>query len=329
MSTPVNDTRVSEPLSPSLGPWPRTVSIIGAAGMVGSSVAAQLVLAGLGKDIYLQDHKQNVLESHWIDLNDTQALLGTDTPVLHLGEPADVEVDLVIVAASMAEVPDGDRRAFLAGNTTILSSLAGDLRKQAGDHGLILLLSNPVDVLADWLCTEFGFDEQRVIGYALNDSARFKLALARELDVPVSRVDAAVYGEHGAGQVPIFSSVRVDGDPVALAAEAEARVRAEIDGWFDRWSRLRSGRSSGWATGAGTVQLIQQLAAGNSVVTTASTAAVPGWEPTFMALPAQRENGSMTTRRPAVTDEEFSRLRESSAAIRRAAQDLPADQSGS
>lgn len=317
INTPVPTYPQADP-----GHWPREISIIGAAGMVGSSVAAQLVLAGVGQNIYLQDQKHNVLESHWIDLNDTQALLAQDVPKLHLGEPPSGEVDLVIVAASMAEVPDGDRRAFLAGNTQILSSLADQLQEQAGKNGTIMLLSNPVDVLADWFCAEFSFDEHRLIGYALNDTARFQLALAHELEVPVSQVEAVVYGEHGRGQVPILSSVRVHGQPRALTAAGRERVLADVEGWFARWSSLRSGRSSGWATGAGVVRLIQQLAAGERVVTTASTADIPDLERTFMALPVQRVEGTVTVERPSVNDSEFAQLINASHAIRESAREL-------
>lgn len=302
--------------------WPRKISIIGAAGLVGSTVAAQLVLTGVGSDIYLQDRKTNILQAHFTDLNDARAIRNIETPRLHLREPPAGEADIVIVAASIAETPDGDRRAFLEGNADILNSLSSQLKREVGNDGIVLLLSNPVDVLADWLCSATGFDPSRVLGYALNDSARFRLAIARELGVPVSSVEGVVYGEHGRGQVPIMSNVRVAGKPVTLTSTAKQRVAAEIHGWFERWSQLRSGRSSGWATGVGTAFLIQQLAAGQPTVATASTYTLTGLGDTFMALPVKREGAVVRVEDLTLPDSEFTHLQVAAESIREAAKTI-------
>jgi len=302
--------------------WPRTISIIGAAGLVGSTVAAQLALGGIGKDLYLQDQKQNVLEAHVIDLHDATTIVGNDTPNLHLGGPPTAAADIVIVAASITEVPDGDRRAFLNGNAEILKSLTPEIKRQVGDQGIVLLLSNPVDVLAHWFCASTGFDTSRVFGYALNDSARFQSAVASELDVQRSEVHGFVYGEHGKGQVPIFSSIRLNGHEVVLEPEMQSRIIADIDGWFERWSGLRSGRSSGWATGAGTAHLIRQFITERSTVATAYTGAIPELGETFMTLPVQRTAGVISVRDLQVSDVELSHLQNAASSIRQAAEGI-------
>src|SRR5699024_4897393 len=96
--------------------------------------------------------------SHIIDLSDAGVLRNIEAPQLHMTSPPGGEIDLAIVAASAPETPDGDRRTFLQGNAKILEALVPQLRCQLSDQGIILLLSNPVDVLADWICSEFGFD---------------------------------------------------------------------------------------------------------------------------------------------------------------------------
>lgn len=251
--------------------WPAVVSIVGAAGHVGASVAARLATEGHGARLHLQDLRANVLESHRIDLGDTQALLGVDAPELLVSAPAAGAADLVILAASRPETPDGDRRDFLLGNLEMLDSLAEQILTAAGDTGVLLVLTNPVDIVCDWLCRYRGFDPARVIGYSLNDSARFRRAVATALEVPVSQVAATVAGEHGAEQVPLFSSVRVAGDPVELSAEVQAQILTDLSGWFPRWSALGAGRSSSWATGYGTVEFLSQLFAGEPTVASVST----------------------------------------------------------
>lgn len=299
--------------------WPRNISIIGAAGLVGSTVASQLYLAGIGSHLYLQDRKENVLTSHLIDLSDAGVLRNIDTPQLHITSPPGEEIDLVIVAASAPETPDGDRREFLQGNAKILASLVPQIRHQLNDQGIVLLLSNPVDVLADWLCSEFDFDRSRVLGYALNDSARFRQAIATELQVPTSTVHGEVYGEHGKGQVPIMSDVHVAGEHTILTTAQQARISAEVHEWFSRWSQLNSGRSSGWATGVGTALLVEQLATGQQTVATASTSTVAGLGETFMALPVKRVDNTIQVTQPSVTAPEFHQLQTSAESIRAAA----------
>lgn len=301
--------------------WPQRISIIGAAGLVGSSVAAQLITHGIGREIHLQDQRDNVAEAHRIDLVDAQAVLSVDRPRVLTSPPAG-EVDLVIIAASLPESPDGDRREFLAANAQLLASLADQVRREAGDRGLVLLLSNPVDILADWLCRHHGFDADRLIGYSLNDSARFRLAIARELGVETTSVEAIVLGEHGRGQVPIFSTVRVDGGPVSWAEGAIGRIRADIDGWFARWSQLKPGRSSGWATGFGVMHLVRSLAAGRTVITTASTRGRALLPETFMALPTQLINGRARAELPEVTAEELTSLQHAGDSIRRSSESI-------
>lgn len=299
----------------SIDAWPQRVSIIGAAGLVGSSAAASLATHAVSRDLYLQDRRNHLVEAHRIDLSDAQAVLGIDHPRIHAGSP-DGPVDLVVVAASLPETPDGDRREFLAANAQLLASLAEQILREAGDEGLVLLLTNPVDILADWLHHHHGFPADRLIGYALNDSARFRLAIARELGTEVTSVTASVLGEHGKGQVPVFSTVRVHGEPIAWPGGAIDRVLADVDGWFERWSRLEPGRSSGWASGAGVMHLIRSLAAGEQIITTVSTAGIEDLPTTFMALPTHLENGRPRASLPELSRQELSALQGAGESIR-------------
>ncbi|MGM7669896.1 lactate/malate family dehydrogenase [Microbacterium sp. A93] len=297
-----------------VGGWPRRIAVIGAAGTVGSSVAAQIAMAGIGSELYLMDVRENIVTSHAIDITDAQAVTYVPGPRAITGPPADGPVDVVVVAASKPEVPDGDRRHFLTANIELLGQLRPQIESLAGSEGLVLLLSNPVDILAGWLARNSSLPEHRILGYSLNDSARFRSAVARVLRVGTERVDGKVMGEHGNGQVPLFSSVRLDGEPVSLSAPQRHQIVDDVHGWFRRWSSLDPGRSSGWATGVGVRHLLQELQAGRPVVTTAGTGRLVGYPRTFMALEVRRGEGRIEVLPP---DAEAQEVRDLLAAARR------------
>ena len=288
--------------------WPQCISIIGAAGTVGSSIAAQLARQGIGQEIYLQDVRDNLLEAHRIDISDGQTVLGIDRPRLITGQARAGTAEVVIVAASLPENPEGDRREFLEANAGLLRSLGPSIRSQLSPSGVVLLMTNPVDILADWICRTQSVPAERLIGYALNDTARFRYALAQEFDVEPSRIEAMVLGEHGTGQVPIFSAVRIDGEPVTWTQEAKKRIEDHIAQWFSRYLALRAGRSSGWASGFGVAKLLDDLSQGRSLITTVATHGVKTLPDTFMSLPAAWGGTGFRSSLPMLTTGEMTRL---------------------
>ncbi|GAA1804462.1 malate dehydrogenase [Nesterenkonia flava] len=298
------------------------ICVIGAAGVVGSSVAAQLAAHGLGQELYLQDIRENLVEAHRIDISDAQALLGLDEPQLFVGAAPAGTADLVIVAASLPENPRADRREFLQGNAGLLRGLAPSVHEQLAPEGVVLLLSNPVDILADWMTRTLGFSETRLIGYSLNDAARFRAAVADELGMRVSHIDAMVLGEHGRGQVPVFSSVRVNGRAVEWRPAQKQRLEEHMAGWFGRYLALNSGRSSGWASGFGVMKLVRELEHGQQVITTVSTRGIPQLPETYTALPVRWSGQSMRAELPALDRGELELLRQVARSTRAAADEL-------
>lgn len=248
---------------------PRRAAVLGASGLTGAGIAHQFSLSDEFDEIVLFDLKQNVLQAHAIDMREAQIVTGRTRAQLivsSLDRAAEHEpVDLVVVAASLPETPDGTREAFLAGNLGVLRALTPAIEALAGDSGLVLIVTNPSDVLATSLAELTDIDPRRIFGYCINDSVRFTAAIARELDVSPERVDALVIGEHGDGQVMVWSGVRLDGEPAALTPEQRDRIDADARGWFRRWSDLKPGRSSGWTTPLGTARTVAALAAGTPV----------------------------------------------------------------
>lgn len=272
--------------------WPRTVAVIGAAGLIGAGVAEGLALSDAADTINLSDLRENVLRAHAIDISEAQILAGTDRARLSVGEAsAPDEVDLVIVAASAPETPDGDRRDFLRDNLLLLHKITPSIERLAGAEGIVMLLSNPVDILCETLRRTSSVTPDRIVGYSVNDSIRFRAAIGRVLGISGARVGGLVLGEHGDGQVPLWDGITVDGTPYELDTEQRGLVQEDILGWFARWSALKPGRSSGWTTPRGVVADIGYMSAGEPHPACVWTGGIESVADSFITLPAVMEHG--------------------------------------
>jgi len=300
--------------------WPASVAVIGAAGLIGSGVVERLAMEAITDTVYMTDLRDNVLHAHAIDIAEAQILGGNTRTRLVVGPPADGSpVDLVIVAASAPETPDGDRRDFLRANLKLMRVLLPDIESLAGEHGTVMLLSNPVDVLAEALRQLSGISPDRIVGYSLNDSIRFRAAVGRELGVSPERIAGLVLGEHGDGQVPLFSGLTLDGKPLNIDSDQRARITTDITGWFSRWSALKPGRSSGWTTPLGVAQVVKAMAAGEMHPATIWTGSVESLPDSFISLPTRFEGGRMISALGPVSETENEGLTQAAKSVEAAA----------
>jgi malate/lactate dehydrogenase len=198
-------------------------------------------------EIVLLDVRRNLAEAHAIDIE--QAVVHRSTTRLRAGDAEDTAgSDVVLMTAS---VPKRDveisRREYLAVNLPIALGTIEPIVGLSPD-ALWIVASSPVDPLVYLVRQVFRLRRDRVIGLSRNDSARFRWAIARALSVPSTAVEAFVLGEHGETQVPIFSEIRINGEPVTLKPEQIDRVRSELDGFFVKWNQLQAGRTAGWTS---------------------------------------------------------------------------------
>lgn len=302
------------------GSWPGSIAVIGAAGLIGSGVVERLAEEAIADTVYMTDLRDNVLHAHAIDISETQILVANTRTRLVVGPPAGGSpVDLVIVAASAPETPEGDRRDFLRTNLKLMQILLPDIERLAGERGTVMLLSNPVDVLAEALRQLSGISPDRIVGYSLNDSVRFRAAVGRELGLAPERVAGVVLGEHGDGQVPLFGELTLDGKPLELNADQRARITADITGWFSRWSALRPGRSSGWTTPLGVVQVVKAMAAGETHPATTWTGSIDSLPDSFISLPARFQKDRLVPTLGALSETESEGLARAAASVETAA----------
>jgi malate/lactate dehydrogenase len=236
------------------------VGVHGAAGAVGAASALALALGG-ARRLVLADADAPALACVQMDLEMLAAALpGLDARV---GDLAALAACDVVVACAGAPHRDGaPRSAFLDENAAILTPLAGALEHPGAACRALVLVSNPVDALATWLARRLGA-RVAVLGHTLNDTLRLRVAIARAYGCAPAEVEAWSVGEHGPHAVPLLSRVRVRGAPAALTPAQRARVLHEVGGWYARWQRHASGRTSALATAWGAAALVRALVEGD------------------------------------------------------------------
>ena len=211
------------------------VGIIGT-GWVGTSVAFSTLLAGHAGELWLHDQRGDVAEGEAMDLTDGAAFCPRcEVRAVPLAQMR--EADIVVLAAGRNGRPDESRLDLLRDNARIATGFGQAL---AGFGGVVLVVTNPVDVLTRVVAHASGLPPERVIGTGtLLDTARLRERLAVRLGVAPQSVHAQVVGEHGDSSVPLWSGAQVGGlalrdwpgwraDEEAAMAQAVRRAAYEV-----------------------------------------------------------------------------------------------------
>ncbi len=185
------------------------IVIIGA-GLVGSTFAYSLMINGLVSEIVMIDVNQERLEGEVMDLNHGIAFV---RPVLvRMGTYADCkDADLIVITAGSNQKPGESRIDLLTRNTGIFRTIIDQI-KASGSNSIILVATNPVDIMTYVTYKLSGFPSDRVIGSGtVLDSARFRFLLSSHCHVDPSNVHAYIIGEHGDTEVPVWSLANIAG----------------------------------------------------------------------------------------------------------------------
>ena len=235
------------------------LGIIGGAGLLGATTAFCVASSGLVHEIILSDVRENIAQSHAMDIE--QAVCESGEIKLSAGDIGDMKsCDVVLNAAGVPEMKASSRDDYLDGNIVIFRELAEKIR-QWGTAPVIINVSNPVDVLNYELFRMTGLPREKFIGFSRNDTLRMIWAASKEIRIPASRLDALVIGEHGDGQVPVFSRLRYKdtGQTLSINDTQKENILRLVKTWFGDYQKLDSGRSSGWTSGAGICRLIELI----------------------------------------------------------------------
>ncbi len=233
------------------------VSIIGAAGIVGSCTAFAIADQGLADEIVMLDTKQNAVTNHAMDIH--AAMTGLKNISVHTGIYEDMAAsDIVIIAAgihfpAVAPVPEK-----LAPNIPIIKSLAANIERYC-PQAVVITATNPVDLLNYAVYLSTSLERKKLIGFNLNDSTRFRMSLAKALGIPSTSVEGLVVGEHPKAPLLLFSSVKVNGKPFSVTETVKQKVQQELHSYLSSLEALNAGRSAGWTSATGLATIVRAI----------------------------------------------------------------------
>jgi L-lactate dehydrogenase len=201
---------------------PTKVAIVGA-GNVGTSFAFALLLSGLASEIVLIDANENKVRGEAMDLNHAVPLV---TPTrITAGTYADCKgAAVTVITAGSAQRPGETRLNLLQRNADIFKQIIPSVVEN-NPNGILLIATNPVDVLSYVAWKISGLPADRVIGSGtILDTARFRYLLSQQFDVDPRSVHAYIIGEHGDSEVPVWSLANIAGMRLEHYCEANNLV---------------------------------------------------------------------------------------------------------
>lgn len=239
------------------------ISVIGAAGLIGSSAAFNLAVQGLADEIVMLDPRQNFLLHHVWDI--ATAVAAQDI-LIRAGTYEDLAgSDIILVTAGTAQRPEFDsRRVVLSANLPIIRDIAAGI-KQYCPEAVVITATVPLEAMNHVMYLTTGIDRHRLIGYSLNDTLRFRETLSNVLQIKASRIQCTVIGEHGDSQVLLFSSVKVDGKPIQFDVKTRQAVRQKMMSYFPEHAALKTLLTSGWTSAVGIADLVRTIKNGGEL----------------------------------------------------------------
>ena len=240
------------------------ISVLGAIGSVGAPVAFNIAVSGFAEELLLVDVKShNILEHHALDIQTAASLNDVRVTV---GTYEDLPGSDIVINVAGAHMPlNLDRRKTVQEQSRFVKNIALKISTYCPD-AIVVTAVNPVDALNYATYLTGGFERNKVIGYSINDSIRFKETLAKELKEKVKDVDGIVIGEHGSTQVPLFSSVKVRDESVAVTGDAENRIRSGMFDMIRKFESLKAGRTAGWTCAVGFTMIVRAIVEDQKIV---------------------------------------------------------------
>jgi malate dehydrogenase len=201
------------------------ITMVGA-GNVGATAVQRIAQMELCEEILMIDVVEGLPQGKGLDMWEAAPLLGSDTRVRGSNDLADIKDSaIVLITAGLARKPGMSRSDLLDKNAAILRSILDNVVKHAPD-AIIMVVTNPLDVMTYLAYRISGFPRERVIGMAgVLDSARLRSFVAMELGVSIRDTQALVLGGHGDSMVPLARYTTVAGIPITQLMDEETIER--------------------------------------------------------------------------------------------------------
>jgi malate dehydrogenase len=237
------------------------ITVVGA-GNVGATAAQGLARKQLARQVVMIDIMEGIPQGKGLDQWESAPIEGFDSRVTGTNSyDATAGSDLIIITAGIARKPGMSREDLLKTNAGIVKDVSQNIRRTSPD-AIIIMVSNPLDVMA-YVCKDAtGFPRARIVGMAgVLDTARYRSFIAEELDVSVEDIQALVLGGHGDTMVPLVSYTTVSGIPLTQLL-ARDRIDALVDrarnGGAEIVALLKTG-SAYYAPAAAAVQMAEAI----------------------------------------------------------------------
>ena len=237
------------------------ITVVGA-GNVGATTAQRLAEKELARTVVLVDVIEGVPQGKALDQYESAPIEGFDTRVIGSNDygPA-AGSELVVVTAGIARKPGMSRDDLVRTNADIVKQVSQQI-KQHCPKAIVVVVSNPLDVMC-WVAKQVtGFPRERVLGMAgVLDTARYRTFLSEALDVSVQDIQAMVLGGHGDTMVPLISYTTVSGIPVTQLldkAKLDTIVDRTRNGGAEIVAYLKTG-SAYYAPSSASVQMVESI----------------------------------------------------------------------
>ena len=239
----------------------KKITVVGA-GHVGATCSQLLSQKELAKEVVLVDIADGIPQGKGLDQWESAPIEGFDARVHGANDyESSTGADIFIVTAGIARKPGMSRDDLLKTNANVIRSVSREIARVAPDS-IIIMVTNPLDVMAQVAMEASGFPRERVIGMAgVLDTARYRSFIALELDVSIEDIQALVLGGHGDTMVPLASYTSVSGIPLTQLLEQDridALVERTRKGGGEIVAYLKTG-SAYYAPAAAAVQMAEAI----------------------------------------------------------------------
>ena len=238
------------------------ITVVGA-GNVGATTAQRLAEKSLARVVVMVDVAEGIPQGKALDQWESAPIEGFDTRVIGAnGYDESADSDIVVITAGIARKPGMSRDDLLNTNAGIVKSVCEQV-KRTSPKSIIIMVSNPLDVMCYVAKEVTGFPRERVLGMAgVLDTARYRSFLAEAMDVSVEDIQAMVLGGHGDTMVPLISYTTVSGIPVSQLLDRktlDAIVDRARNGGAEIVKFLKTG-SAYYAPSSAAVQMCEAIA---------------------------------------------------------------------
>jgi L-lactate dehydrogenase len=210
--------------------------VIVGAGNVGSTFAFSLMLSGLAREIVLIDKNELLVQGECMDLNHGLSF-AHPTNIYAAGFEGCKDADIVVITAGANQKPGQSRTDLVKANVAIFKDIIPEITKHT-TNAILLVVTNPVDILTYVTLKLSGFPSGRVLGSGtVLDTARLKYMISEYSKVDASNIHAYIIGEHGDTELPVWSNATIGGVAIEDYCSVYAHktnVRAELAEIFER-----------------------------------------------------------------------------------------------